>query len=134
MVDYPWGILDESLKKWTLTENYLSHKKPKSNLVNYYYYMKKMYPMKTEEEIPDREERYKKNKKIKKIKDSLFLEFLDKDKPGEKLYNIYLEILKKLKIPDNIMKEINEDNSKYPSFYKDLFKNGYIYFFIVYID
>ena len=129
MVDYAWGIFDESLKKWTLTENYLSHKKPKPDLVNYYYYMKKMYPMKTEEEIPDREERYKKNGEIKKIKDNLFLEFLDKDKPGEKLYNIYLEILKKLKISDNIMKEINKDNSKYPSFYKDLFHNGYIYIF-----
>ena len=129
MVDYAWGIFDESSKTWTLTENYLSHKKPKPNLVNYYYYMKKMNPIKTEEEIPDREERYKINEEIKKIKDSLFLEFLDKGKPGEKLFDIYLEILKKLKIPDNIMKEINEDNSKYPSFYKELFKNGYIYIF-----
>ena len=129
MVDYSWGIYDDSLKKWTLTENYLSHKKPKDNLVNYYYYMKKIYPLKTEEEIPDREERFKKNEEIKKIKDNLFLEFLDKDKPGEKLYNIYLEILKKLKVPENIMQEINKENSKYPSFYKNIFQNGYIYIF-----
>ena len=129
MLHYAWGIFDESLEKWTLTENYLSHKKPKPNLVNYYSYMKKIHPMKTEEEIPDIEERYKINSEIKKIKDNLYLEFLDKGKPGENLYNIYLEILKKLKIPVNIMKEINKDNSKYPPFYKDLFKNGYIYIF-----
>ena len=129
IVDYAWGIFDESLQKWTLTENYLSHKKPKPNLVNYYYYMKILYPLKTEEEIPNREERFLKNEEIKKMKDNLFLEFLDKGNPGEKLYDKYLEILKKLKIPESTMKEINEINSKYPLFYRNLFKNGYIYIF-----
>lgn len=129
MVDYAWGIYDESQKKWTLTEDYLSHKKPKPNLNNYYYYMKKVYPLKTEEEVPNREERYKQNDIIKKYKDHLFLEFLDKDKPGEKLLPLYLDILKKLKVPQNIMQEITKENSKYPSFYKDLFLNGYIYVF-----
>ena len=129
MVDYAWGIYDESSKKWTLTENYLSHKKPKPELKNYYYYMKKMNPLKTEEEIPDREERFKVNNVIKKHKDHLFMEFLDKGQPGEKLSNIYSDILKKLKVPENIMNEINKDNSKYPSFYKDLFQNGYKYIF-----
>lgn len=129
IVDYAWGIYDKSLQKWTLTENYLSHKKPKPDLVNYYFYMKALHPLKTEEEIPNREERYLKNEEINKIKDNLFLEFLDKGKPGEKLYNIYLNILKKLKIPEDTMKEINKINSKYPIFFRNLFKNGYIYIF-----
>ena len=37
IVDYAWGIYDKSLKKRTLTENYLSHKRPKQNLENYNY-------------------------------------------------------------------------------------------------
>lgn len=129
LVDYAWGIFDEKSKKWTLTENYLTHEKPKPNLVNYYYYMKTLYPLKTEKEIPDREERFKKNEEIKKIKDNLFLTFIDKDQPGEKLYDQYLEILNKLKIPESVIQEINKDNSKYPSFFKNLFQNNYIYIF-----
>ena len=129
IVDYAWGIYDESTKKWNLTENYLSYKRPKPNLHNYYYYMKNKYPLKAEEEIPDKDERYIKNKEIKKIRDDLFLEFLDKGQPGEKLYSTYMEYLQKLKIPENIMQEINKNNSKYPLFYKDLFYNSYIYIF-----
>lgn len=129
IVDYAWGIYNKSLKKWTLTENYLSYKRPKQNLENYNYYMDQIYPLKTEKEIPDNEERYKKNNEIKKYKENLFQEFLDKDKPGEKLYYIYLDIIKKLKISDNIMKKINQENSKYPPFYKQLYKNGYIFIF-----
>lgn len=129
IVDYAWGIYNKSLKKWTLTENYLSYKRPKKNLENYNYYIDQLYPLKTEKELPDNEERYKKNNEIKRYKENLFLEFLDKDKPGEKLNNIYQDIIKKLKISDNIMKKINQNNSKYSPFYKELYKNGYIFIF-----
>lgn len=129
IVDYAWGIYNKSLKKWILTENYLSFKRPKQNLVNYNYYIDQMYPLKTEEEIPNNEERYKKNNEIKRYKESLFLEFLDKDKPGEKLYTIYQDIIKKLKVSDDVMKEVNQEKSKYSPFYKELYKNGYIFIF-----
>ena len=129
LVDYAWGVFDEILRKWSLTENYLTHKKPKENLVNYYYYIKTLYPLKTKEEIPDKEERFKKNEEIKKIKDNLFLTFIDKGQPGENLNNHYLEILYKLKLSEKIVREINRENSKYPSLFKTLFENNYIYMF-----
>ena len=129
IVDYAWGIYNESLKTWTLTENYLSHKKPKQNLKNFYYYIKKNNPLKTDKDIPEREELYKKNQEIKNIRDNLFLTFLDKGHHGEKLYNTYLEYLKKISVPEKILKEINKDKSKYSSFYKELFLNGYIFIF-----
>ena len=128
-VDYSWGIFDESTKKWTLTENYLSHKKPRPELINYYKYMKLIHRNKTEEEIPDKEERYIKNQEIRQLKDKLFLEFLDEGQPGEKLRDIYNNYLQRVKIPKEIMDEINKDNSIYPSFFKDLYKNDYIYIF-----
>ena len=129
IVDYAWGIFDESTKKWTLTENYLSHKKPRPELMNYYKYMKIMHRSKTEEEIPDREERFKKNQEIKATKDRLFQEFMEKGQPGEKLKDIYSDYLKRVKIPKDIMDEINKENSLYPSFYKDLYENDYIFIF-----
>ena len=129
LVDYAWGTFDESKKSWTLTENYLSHKKPKPELINYYKYMKIVYKSKTEKEIPDREERMKKNKEIKAFKDNLFLHFLDEGQPGEKLQGIYNEYLKKVKIPKDVMNEINKENSIYPSFFKELYENDYIFIF-----
>ena len=129
LVNYSWGIFDESTKKWTLTENYLSHKKPRPELMNYYKYMKIVHKSKTEEEIPDKEERYIKNQEIKKLKDRLSLEFLDKGQPGEKLRDLYNDYLKRVKIPKEIMDEINKENSIYPSFFKDLYQNDYIYIF-----
>ena len=129
IVDYSWGKYDDSTKKWTLTENYLSLKKPKSELINYSKYMKIVFKNKTKEEIPDRDERYKINQELKKIRERKYLDFLNEGQPGEKLHNAYLEILKKIKIPEKIMNEINKDNSRYPSFFKNLFNNGYIYIF-----
>jgi hypothetical protein len=32
-----------------------------------------------------------------------------------------------VKVPQKIMDEINEENSKYPSFYKELYLRGYIF-------
>ena len=127
IVDYAWGIYDEATKKWTLTEDYLSFKRPRKDLENYYYYLNQVYPLKTEKEIPDKEERYRKNNEIKKYRENLFLQFLDKDKPGEKLYNKYQEYIKKLKIPDNILKEINKKNSEYIPFFINLYKKKYIF-------
>ena len=129
IVDYSWGIYDKSSKKWTLTENYFSFKKPKQNLENYNFYINQIYPLKTEEEIPDNEERYRRNNEIKTYKESLFLKFLDKDNPGEKLSNKFQEYIKKLKISYNILREINNENSRYPSFFKDLYKKGFIFIF-----
>ena len=57
IVDYSWGKYDDSTKKWILTENYFSLEKPKSGLINYEKNIKKIYRNKTEEEIPDRDER-----------------------------------------------------------------------------
>ena len=79
IVDYSWGIYDDFSKSWTLTEDHFSHKKPKPELMNYYKYMKIKHKSKTEKEIPDRDERYKKNQEIKAIKDKLFQEFMDKN-------------------------------------------------------
>lgn len=129
IVDYAWGIFDETKKTWTLTENYLSQKKPRPELMNYYKYMKIMHKSKTEEEVPDREERFKINSEIKKYKDKLFLEFLNPGQPGEKLKEIYNEYLKKVRLPKDIMNEINKENSIYPPFFKDLYENGYIFIF-----
>ena len=83
LVNYAWGIYNESTKEWTLTENYLSFKKPKPDLINYYYYMKIAHKGKTEKEIPDIKERFKKNQEIKRTKEKLFQIFLDKGQPGE---------------------------------------------------
>ena len=129
IVDYAWGTFNESTKKWTLTENYFSHKKPRPELMNYYKYMKIMHRAKTEKEIPDREERFKKNQEIKATKDRLFQEFMNKGQPGEKLKDLYNDYLKKVKIPKDIMDEINKENSIYPSFYKDLYENDFIFLF-----
>ena len=129
IVDYSWGKYDNSTKKWILTENYFSLEKPKSGLINYEQYIKKIYCNKTEEEIPDRDERAKKNQEIKRFRDNCFLKFIEKDEPGEKLLDKYEEILNKVKIPQNIIEEINKENSKYPGFYKDLYLNNYIYIF-----
>ena len=129
LVNYAWGIYNESTKEWTLTENYLSLKKPKPDLINYYDYMKIAHKAKTEKEIPDIKERFKKNQEIKRTKEKLFQIFLDKGQPGEKLKNIYDDYLKRVKIPKNIINEINKENSIYPSFYKDLYENDYIFLF-----
>jgi hypothetical protein len=125
IVDYAWGTFNESTKEWTLTENYFTHKKPRPELMNYYKYMKIMHRSKTEKEIPDREERFKKNQEIKATKDRLFQEFMNKGQPGEKLKDLYDDYLKKVKIPKDIMDEINKENSIYPSFYKDLYENDF---------
>ena len=129
IVDYAWGTFNESTKEWTLTENYFSYKKPRPELMNYYKYIKIMHKTKTEEEIPDREERFKKNQEIKATKDRLSLEFMNKGQPGEKLKDLYNDYLKKVKIPKDIMNEINKENSIYPSFYKDLYENDFIFLF-----
>ena len=129
IVDYAWGVYNESSKEWKLTENYLSFKKPRPELWNYYKYMKIKYTSKTEEEIPDREERAKINQEIKNFKDKLFIQFLDKGQPGEKLSNIYQEYLNKVKIPKEISDEINKKNSKFPPFYKEIYDNDYIFIF-----
>ena len=129
IVDYAWGTFNESTKEWTLTENYFSYKKPRPELMNYYKYIKIMHKTKTEEEIPDREERFKKNQEIKAIKDRLSLEFMNKGQPGEKLKDLYNDYLKKVKIPKDIMNEINKENSIYSSFYKDLYENDFIFLF-----
>ena len=129
IVDYAWGTFNESTKEWTLTENYFSYKKPRPELMNYYKYIKIMNKTKTEEEIPDREERFKKNQEIKATKDRLSLEFMNKGQPGEKLKDLYNDYLKKVKIPKDIMNEINKENSIYPSFYKDLYENDFIFLF-----
>ena len=129
IVDYAWGTFNESTKEWTLTENYFSYKKPRPELMNYYKYIKIMNKTKTEEEIPDREERFKKNQEIKATKDRLSLEFMNKGQPGEKLKDLYNDYLKKVKIPKDIMNEINKENSIYSSFYKDLYENDFIFLF-----
>ena len=129
IVEYSWGKYDESSKNWTLTENYLSFKRPKPDLINYDKYLKKIYTNKKEEEIPDKDIRYEKNKEIKKMREKVYLKFIEKGQPGEKLHDKYIEILNKVKIPKNIMEEINKENSKYPSFYKDIFFNDYIFIF-----
>ena len=129
IVDYAWGKYDDRKKKWFLRENYLSLKRPNPDLINYSNFMKKIYPNKREKEIPDKDERYKKNQELKKMREENFLQFLNKGQPGEKLHSKYLEILEKVKIPQKIMEEIITDNSKYPSFYKDLYLNGYIFIF-----
>ena len=97
--------------------------------MNYYKYIKIMHKTKTEEEIPDREERFKKNQEIKATKDRLSLEFMNKGQPGEKLKDLYNDYLKKVKIPKDIMNEINKENSIYSSFYKDLYENDFIFLF-----
>lgn len=129
IVDYAWGIFDESKKTWNLTENYLSYKRPRPELINYRKYIKIIHPNKTEEEIPEREERFKKNQEIKKLKDRLFQEFINKGQPGEKLKEIYEDYLKRIKIPKEVKNEISKENSIYPSFYKDLYENDYIFVF-----
>ena len=129
IVDYAWGTFNESTKEWTLTENYFSYKKPRPELMNYYKYIKIMHKTKTEEEIPDREERFKKNQEIKATKDRLSLEFMNKGQPGEKLKDLYNDYSKKVKIPKDIMNEINKENSIYSSFYKDLYENDFIFLF-----
>ena len=34
IVDYAWGVYNESSKEWKLTENYLSFKKPRPELIS----------------------------------------------------------------------------------------------------
>ena len=129
IVDYAWGIYDDSNKTWTLTENYLSHKKPRPELINYYKYIKLVHKSKKEEEIPNREERFKKNQEIKATQDRLCQEFLNKGQPGEKLIDLYNDYLKRVKVPKEILNEIYKENSIYPSFYKDLYENDFIFIF-----
>lgn len=129
IVDYAWGTFNESTKEWTLTENYFSFKKPKPELINYYNYMKIIHKGKTSKEIHDIKERYKKNQEIKRTKEKLFQLFLDEGQPGENLKNLYEDYLKRVKISKNIMDVINKENSIYPSFFKDLYENDYIFLF-----
>ena len=48
IVDYAWGKYDDSKKKWSLRENYLSLKRPNPDLINYSNFKKKIYPNKRE--------------------------------------------------------------------------------------
>ena len=93
--DYSWGIYDEKTRNWSLAENHFSLQKPKSNLISYENYMKKIYKKKTEEEIPDRDSRAEKNEELKKIREAQILKFLDQGQPGEKLHKKYLKFWKK---------------------------------------
>ena len=125
-----WGTVDQLTNKWILNDETVSITPPintKNKLISYFGYLKNIYKMKTEEEIPDKIERFKYNtemvNKTEKETDLLFNE----GHPGVKFKNKFEQILNSVKVPKNIMEDIN--NSKYPDFYKNLYKSGYIFIF-----
>ena len=125
--ELPLGKIDEKNNEWIRTENNLNYNNPKEDLISYADFLKKKYPKKNEKEIPDVKSRLKINHDIKLIIRQLTNEFVDKKSPGEYFSNNIKEILEKLKVPDNIINDIN--NEQYNFFFKELYSNGYFFTF-----
>ena len=125
--ELPLGKIDEKNNEWIRTENNLNYNNPKEDLISYADFLKKKYPKKNEKEIPDVKSRLKINHDIKLIIRQLTNEFVDKKSTGEYFSNNIKEILEKLKVPDNIINDIN--NEQYNFFFKELYSNGYFFTF-----
>ena len=120
-----WGSVNKDENKWVLYSDNLSSTPPAKNLISYSDYINSIYKLKTEKEIPDEKQRYEINLKIYDKQFQENIKFFDKGYPGEPLKQKYNTIINKLKIPENIMKEIDKENSLYEDFYKNLYVNGY---------
>ena len=127
IADCAWGKINGSDDQWVLDCEKLTLL-PQNGLISYSQFIKKhICKSKTVDEIPDKEERSKINEEIKKSQNEYFQKFLNKGQPGEKLIFQFEEIKNKLKIPENILNEVNKENSIYPSFYKQLYQDGYMF-------
>ena len=122
-----WGKINEK-NEFVLTEDELSFKCPKEGLIKYYDFIKIKLPKKNKKEIPNTEERVKYNNEIKKKRIELSDNFLNEDQPGFKLKKKYEEILKKLRISNEIKEKIN--NNLVPNVFKELYKNNYHFVFL----
>ena len=122
-----WGIINEK-NEFVLTEDELSFKCPKKGLIQYYEYIKIKLPKKNKSEMPNTDERVKYNNNIKKKIEELSQKYLNEDQPGFKLKKKYEEILKKLKISNEIKEKI--DNNLISNIFKEIYKNDYYFVFL----
>ena len=120
-----WGTIDKNTNKWILYSDKICLDPPDDNpeLITYYDYLKKINKPKIPKEVPDNTERSIINTKIKKEWEKMTDKFFDKGQPGESLSHKYIEVVKKLKIPDEII------NSEECQKLKDLYENNYRFIF-----
>lgn len=134
-MSYSWGSLD-SENKWKLEHNKFSLEKPREGLMNYKQYLEKyICRKKTKEEMPNDNERFNTNKKIKEHQLELTSLFFNDGEPGETLKKEFNEKLEKIKINKKVEEKIKNN----PLFQK-LFKDGYysiflsLFFTIIYLS
>ena len=123
----PLGIIDENKNEWIIKEENLFNDNPNEDLYSYSEFLRKILPKKNPNEIPDNESRLKYNGEIKKKRREFTDKFIDKNSPGEYFHNNVIEILEKLKIPEELKNDIN--NGKFPECLKDIYSNGYFFIF-----
>ena len=121
-----WGKIDKETNKWILYNDKITIQRPNNDpeLITYFDYLKKNIKTKTPEEIPDNNERSKINLKIKKKWEEICEHFFDKGQPGEILYPKYIEIVKKLRISEKDMKNIEKNE-----IFKKLYENNFRFIF-----
>ena len=130
-----WGKINKETNKWILFNDKIINKRPNDDpeLITYFDYLKKINKPKTPEEIPDDTERSKMNLKIKKEWEEICQYFFDKGQPGELLYPKYIEIIKKIKISEKDMINI-EKNENFKKLYENNFRFIFPSFFQLMID
>ena len=124
-----WGTIDKNSNKWILYSDKICLDPPDDNpeLITYYDYLKKINKPKSPKEIPDNNERAIINSKIKREWEKMTDKFFDKGQPGESLYQKYIEVVKKLKIPDEIIN--SEECQKLKNLYENNYRFKIRYFF-----
>ena len=120
-------MVDKKTKKWKITVNELQFEKPSKELINYEDYLEMLYPKLRETDIKDKEKRAQENMKNKKIRSDKMNKFVDKGEPGEMFNEAYHAILDKMKIPKDVLDQIND--GQYGEDLKPLYKSGYNFVF-----
>ena len=83
-------------------------------MVNYEEYLEIVYPKKREADIKDKEQRAAENEKLKKIRIEKMNKFVNKGEPGEIFHDDYHNILKKMKVPDEVLAKVKNGETDEP--------------------
>ena len=100
----------------------LQFQRPDEKMVNYEEYLEIVYPKKREADIKDKEQRAAENEKLKKIRIEKMNKFVNKGEPGEIFHDDYHNILKKMKVPDEVLEKVK--NGETDDVFKTLYKQG----------
>ena len=105
----------------------LQFQRPDEKMVNYEEYLEIVYPKKREADIKDKVQRAAENEKLKKIRIEKMNKFVNKGEPGEIFHDDYHNILKKMKVPDEVLEKVK--NGETDEVFKTLYKQGYSFVF-----